>query len=238
MLWLLICLLFFIYGVSIGYKNSGTNFYLIWLCFALFTFIMYLNSKLHFLDQILLNIIYICILIGFLICLCFLKLICSQFQAKGISNLDYILVLGAQYKKSGPSKALAFRLDKAIEYLNKNPNTICIVSGGQGYNEPCTEAHGMKLYLIQHGIDSDRILEEDTSTSTIENIIFSQKMIPNNVTVGIVTNNFHLYRALKIARKQGLHAYGIAASSTWWYQPNNIFREMLGIVKDTLQHNM
>jgi len=115
-----------------------------------------------------------------------------------------VVVLGAQVRKSGPSLVLRYRLDKAIEYLDENPNTICIVSGGKGPNEPFPEAQGMADYLKEHGIDEQRILEEPDSKTTEENIVNSKKLISDdNASVGVITNNFHMFRALQIAHKYG-----------------------------------
>ena len=90
-------------------------------------------------------------------------MITGEFKSKGQQNLDYIIVLGAQVRESGPSVVLQYRLDAAIDYLNKNPDTICIVSGGQGVNEPFSEAEGMAKYLLENGIEMDRILLEEMS---------------------------------------------------------------------------
>ena len=141
-------------------------------------------------------------------------------------------MLGAQVHKTRPSVVLQYRLDKAVEYLNDNPNTICIVSGGQGPDEPFSEGYGMSEYLKNKGIDESRIIIEDKSTSTKENIIYSRRFIEDGASVGIVTNNFHMYRALKVAKKQGLeNASGIAAYSVWTFLPNNVLREVFGVIK-------
>ena len=103
-------------------------------------------------------------------------MILGDFSAKGSQKLDYIIVLGAQVRENGPSVVLKYRLDTAIMYLEENPDTICIVSGGQGKNEPFSEAHGMATYMVQNGVASDRILIEDQSTNTIENI--QQAILP------------------------------------------------------------
>ena len=79
-------------------------------------------------------------------------MIAGDFSAKGNQNLDYIIVLGAQVREDGPSAVPKYRLDAAIDYLNENPNTVCIVSGGQGANEPFSEAKGMAEYLLDKGI--------------------------------------------------------------------------------------
>ena len=121
----------------------------------------------------------------------------GHFKDRGKANLDYIIVLGAQVYSSGPSPVLRYRLDAAVDYLNENPETICIVSGGQGYNEPFSEAEGMAEYLMRQGIGAERIWLENTSSTTQENMLFSKVLMEEGSTVGIVTNNFHLFRGLR-----------------------------------------
>jgi uncharacterized SAM-binding protein YcdF (DUF218 family) len=101
-------------------------------------------------------------------------------------------------------------------------------------NEPFSEAKGMADYLIKKGVDPDRILLEDQSTNTVENILYSKKLLENDdQNVGVVTNNFHMFRAIHIAKAQGLkNVCGIAAPSNTVYLPNNVLRECLGILKD------
>lgn len=154
--------------------------------------------------------------------------------------LDYIIVLGAQVKEDGPSIVLQYRLDKAISYLSDNPTTRCIVSGGQGDNEPFSEAEGMYNYLVANGVDSERIILEDQSTSTVENIRNSKALLNDLYnSVGIVTNDFHVFRAVRIAKVQGLkNISGIAAESNAFYLPNNVLRECCGILKDWLFGNI
>lgn len=131
-------------------------------------------------------------------------------------------------------------MDTAINYLNDNPETKCVVSGGQGHNEPFSEAEGMYEYLVKHGIAAKRILLEDQSTNTVENIQNSKVLLRESYqSVGIVTNNFHTFRAVQIAKVQGLkQVSGIAADSTIFYLPNNVLRECLGILKDWMLKNI
>lgn len=85
-------------------------------------------------------------------------MIAGDFSAKGNRNLDYIIVLGVQVREDGPSAVPKYRLDAAIDYLNENPNTVCIVSGGQGANEPFSEAKGMAEYLLDKGIEGNALI--------------------------------------------------------------------------------
>ncbi len=167
-------------------------------------------------------------------------LIISRFGSKGPKNLDYLVVLGAQIWESGPSRALQLRLDTACAYLEENENTLVIVSGGQGSNEPMSEAQGMYDYLVKKGISPERIFMEDRSTNTHENLLFSKAFIQKeDAQVGIVTNNFHVYRATRLADKLGYEkAYGIAAPSDKLMQANNMVREFFGVMKDWAVGNM
>lgn len=131
-------------------------------------------------------------------------------------GLDAIIVLGARVDETGPSGSLRERIAAAEKYLTDNPGTICIASGGQGEDEPMSEAQCIRDYLIAAGIDPERILLEDRSTSTEENLRYSLPMLPENVkTVGIVTNDFHVFRALLLAQKNGGFLFsGVPARSS------------------------
>ena len=239
----LIGIMFVYYGMIVKRVASGTKFYLVWVamgvaCFA-FDLVIYfelLNKLPKGIKIGLLVMVFICAAVfGFVE-----GLIVGSFSKKTEKNLDYIIVLGAQVKSSGPSTVLRYRLDKALSYLEDNPDTKCIVSGGKGYNEPTTEAECMKDYLLERGIDESHIIVEDESKNTKENIIFSMKKADlSDAKVGIVTNNFHIYRGVSIAKKQGIkNASGVVAGATKLYVPNNMFREFFGIVKDKLAGNM
>lgn len=167
-------------------------------------------------------------------------LILSHFAAKPQMGADYVLVLGAQWKADGPSYVLQKRLDEALQYLENNPETVVIVSGGQGSNEVISEAAGMQSYLVAAGINEERILVEDKSTNTCENLVFSGRLLDKaNDRVVLVTNNFHMYRATKIAEKQGyVYVEGLAADSYPGMLPNNLLREFLGVMKDFFVGNM
>ena len=122
-------------------------------------------------------------------------------EEKGI---PYLIVLGAQVKGTKITDSLRRRLRRSAAYLSENPETMVIVSGGQGPGEAISEAEAMAAYLIGCGIKRSRILLEDQSKSTEENLTFSARYLPDkNVKVGIVSNNFHMYRACLYARRIG-----------------------------------
>ena len=140
--------------------------------------------------------------------------------ARPVPENATVIVLGASVIEDRPCRMLADRLDAAVRYLEENPASACIVSGGQGPDEQYTEASVMKAYLIERGIDSSRIWEEDRSTNTSENIRFSKQIIEEqglSDTVVIATQEFHQYRAQQFAKKAGLEQAGPCTCRTPWY---------------------
>lgn len=167
-------------------------------------------------------------------------LIISSSSKKADAGADYLIVLGAQVRGTVVSKSLQKRLDAAYIYLTDNPDTVAIVSGGKGSGENISEAEAMKNYLTAKGISPSRIIMEDKSTNTEENIRFSRKFFKKeNPKVVIVTNNFHVFRAVKIAHKQGIgSAQGLAAPSDIILLINYYIREAAGVLKDFLYGNI
>ncbi|MDO4293321.1 MAG: YdcF family protein [Eubacteriales bacterium] len=167
-------------------------------------------------------------------------LIVSGFGQKGENGLSYLVVLGAQMKENGPSTVLRYRLDRAFDYLEDNPDTLCVLCGGRGGNEPVSEAEGMYRYLTEKGLDPDRLILEDASVNTVENLQNARKLIPDSTErIGVVTSNFHIYRSVRLARAQGFpEAVGIGAPSGAFFLPNNMLREFFGVVKDWACGNM
>ncbi len=138
-----------------------------------------------------------------------------------------------------PSKALMRRIQKAEEYLKENPGTIAVLSGGKGSGENISEAQAMYDCLVEAGIEEERLIKEDKSTSTVENLEFSAALIGKGGRIGIISQNFHIYRALKLAEHQGYQdVYGIAASSEPIYQPHFMVREAFAIMKEKLTGNI
>lgn len=147
-------------------------------------------------------------------------------------KLSVIIVLGACIRGTVITGSLKRRLDKAVSYLRDNPETRVIVSGGQGKGEDVTEASAMRGYLINCGIPSDRIVIEDQSRTTKENLEFSKKFLKRGEKkVGIVTNNFHIYRAVKLAKAAGYKkVYGITAGCDPILFINYMVREFFAVI--------
>lgn len=152
---------------------------------------------------------------------------------------DVIIILGARLYGEIPSPALMRRIDAGYTYLKDHEKTIVIVSGGTGVDNPISEALAMKRELIQRGISKNRILLEDQSTNTYENITFSLDVLkkeredldPSTLTFGVVTNSFHVFRGKLIAAQAGLHVVGIPARTPATTRIKGYLREYFGILK-------
>lgn len=153
---------------------------------------------------------------------------------------DVLLILGARVKGENVSLSLKDRLDEGLAYLNKYPDTLILLSGGQGEGEDITEAEAMKRYLTANGIQAERILKEESSTSTYENLTYSRKLLKEqgmDVTttrITLVTNDFHMLRSKWLAGRVGLHVYGLPAATPPYTVPRMLTREFAAILKSFL----
>lgn len=165
--------------------------------------------------------------------------IVSAGNKKVSMSAGYVIILGAQVKGKTLSKALKSRLDTAYDYLKKNRKAKVIVSGGQGSGEDISEADAMSNYLKELGIETSRIIKEDQSTNTYENIKYSRKFLKEEEPIVIlVSSNFHIYRAMGIAKKQGLKVHGLGAPVDDILALNYYVREFFAVVKDKLIGNI
>lgn len=165
----------------------------------------------------------------------------SGMTAHAPENLEYLIVLGARVNEDGePSLSLQHRIRAAAEYWKENPDTILIASGGQGRDEPFSEAECIRRELLAAGVAEDKILLEDQSTSTAENLRFSRALMRSpDASVGIVTNNFHVYRAVLHARHEGLtNVHGAAAAYIGPTLPHYLVREAICLVVGRLTGNL
>lgn len=147
---------------------------------------------------------------------------------------ETVVVLGCKVNGDQPSQMLRRRLAAAAAYLKEQPDAVCIVSGGQGYNESRSEASVMKDYLLAQGIGEERIYCEDQSTNTRENLLFSKDIIVEeglNPQLVIVSDGFHQFRARLIAQKLGLSSYALSAHTSFWLVPAYAVRELLSLTK-------
>ena len=150
-------------------------------------------------------------------------------------GLDYLIILGARVEQNGPSPALTRRLNAAMDYLEDSPDTVIIASGGQGSDEPMSEAQAMFDELVKLGIEPERIWIEDKATSTRENLEFALDLIEQKTgtrpdTLGVVSSEYHLFRAGLLTRECGVEFVGIPAKTSRASQlVNHLMREVAGV---------
>ncbi len=151
-----------------------------------------------------------------------------------------VIVLGAQiYSAERMGVSLTGRVDKAAEYLLENPDAQCIVTGGQGGNEPCPESLTQKNALMRRGIDAGRIYMEDKSHNTRENMAYAMEIAQEEglrTEVAVVTQSFHMFRALQLAENAGFTAYSLVAETDPLLFPEYYGRELLSLTKWIVQH--
>ena len=164
--------------------------------------------------------------LGLVVSIVLLVLVYSGRWQKAASQLDYIIVLGTYERSDYVGDVLQERLDAAVQYLQDNENTMVIVSGGKTENKIVSEAKTMSDYLIVQGISSNRIIQEKQSSNTRQSLHYCERLIPEESTVGIVTSEYHLYRAVRIAKTAGMEeAYGIGAPCSSLLELNYMVRE-------------
>lgn len=130
---------------------------------------------------------------------------------------DCIIVLGARVWPSGRmSNSLLYRCESALEAWKSGIAENIIVTGGQGSDEPVAEASAMRAYFLENGVPAENVFAEETSVNTIENFTNAKEIMDTHGwrTAAVVTNDYHVQRALWIARDAGIDACGIAASSS------------------------
>lgn len=183
---------------------------------ATLVFIAGLIILFHFGNKTLIRIVSVFVSLGLLYFFAVEFLIVSNSTTDKLPGRKYLIVLGAQVRGTVPSLSLQHRLEGALDYMNANPDCIAVVSGGKGTGETVSEAQCMKTWLTERGIAVERIIEEDQSTSTQENLRNSWAIIqelgggPDDVAV--LSSNYHLYRAKCMAKVIGMNPAGVRGS--------------------------
>lgn len=179
-----------------------------------------------------------------LICFIGIEAIIIGYPKHKKENSDYIIVLGAGLSNGKtPSLTLKARLDAALKCINEYKNTgYIVVSGGKGDDEHISEAMAMKTYLLNKGVPNKKIITEDESTDTNENLKYSKEKIEKHsgksldeVNVKIVTSDFHAFRSSILAKKNGYEKFENYSSDTVWYlMPVMYTREAFALVKSVV----
>lgn len=224
-LWILAAILGFL-GISIyfllpGYSFTGLVLLGLGALVVCYRLLALLERRAITAAKLLRLILSICVCLGVLAAVVTGTFIYHAGLGNPETACEYVVVLGCGVNGTVPSLSLRNRIDGAYAYLVAHPDAICVVSGGQGPGEDITEAACMKRELVAMGIDPDRIWEEDKSTSTQENLEYSLAVIEANAgfrptTIGIVSAEYHLYRASLMAADQGVTAVGIPGKTTWF----------------------
>ena len=207
----------------------------------LFTYDMYATGSqkevmLHDLFVNLFAAVYLyfeCMLIGAMIA----NIIVVKYEPD--SDKDFLIILGCGLRKDGtPTPLLRGRIDRAIAFYEKQKaetgkELIFVTSVGQGENEANSESLAMKNYLLEKGIPEERMIEEDRSTDTFENMKFSKAKIlerSENAKVAFATTNYHVFRSGLFARRVKMRAVGMGARTKWYFWPNAAVREFVGLL--------
>ncbi len=147
---------------------------------------------------------------------------------------DYVVILGAGLRKDAPSRTLSDRLLRAYDYLEEFPDSVAIVSGSQGKDETVSEAYAMKKYLTQKGISHDRIIEEDKSGNTNENMLRSLEIINERGggSIAVISSDYHMYRSRLLAENAGFSPVMLSAKTSLPFLfVNYLLREAFALVK-------
>ena len=168
-------------------------------------------------------------------------IICAACAPEPDEEAGVVIVLGCGIFPDGRlSLSLKSRLDAAYEYLEAHPDTLCIVTGGQGSNEPRPEADAMKGYLVLRGLDAGRIYKDPESTSTEENLANALEIMRElgitDSLAAIATNDYHVYRASLLAEDMGLRAFGLPAKTPLLVRAGSYMRECLAVINTVVFH--
>lgn len=173
------------------------------------------------------------VLLAGIIYLCVLSVLMANAYNDPPESPNVVVVLGCQVRGTTPSQMLRYRLDAAYDYLTEHEGALCVVTGGQGSGEDIPEAHAMKEYLVGKGISPERIITEDRSTNTEENLkftadILSELGLPLEIT--IVSDGYHQYRARLLAKELGYSQINSISGYTRAYMlPTYWVREWLAL---------
>ncbi|MBR6257560.1 MAG: YdcF family protein [Lachnospiraceae bacterium] len=231
--------------VCVSYAGLRLSWVWLWPLIAAFCIVRIIMLKARLEESVhlrvpkALTVIYrICFAAGLVFFLYIESLVVKGMTAVPPDGLEYVIVLGAGLKGDEPTNTLRARIIKGAEYMKANPDTVLIASGGQGADELISEAECIRRQLTGvYGIDDSRILLEDRSTSTIENLKYSMEIIGDpHASTGIITNSFHEYRAMCIAQNAGYkNVSKVPATTLLPVGIHYVVREFFGVVEFMLK---
>lgn len=232
-----------IIGMVLAFKNFGITFGTVSLMASGLFLVIYgitfgrgINKNLNYKLLLLNRILSLLLVIGLVSFIWIETLVLQSLKSNDNVRVNYVVVLGAGIQGEEPSLTLKRRLDKSIEYLSANPNSIIITSGGFGKEVTISEAEVMKRYLIAHGINESRILKEEKSMTSDENLRYTQQLLTQLYeaevpTILIITSDYHMFRAKHIAYRYYPVVYGISSETPRTIMINYALREYLAVLK-------
>ncbi|OOP73495.1 GdmH [Clostridium beijerinckii] len=177
------------------------------------------------------------------ICFIIIEALIINYPKYNRNSDDYIIVLGAGLDNGGvPNLILRERLDIAIKCMKENLAQYIVLSGGQGADESTSEAQAMSEYLQAKGIEKNKIILEDKSRDTNENLKYSKEKIEefsnkpiSDIKVKIVTTDFHAFRSSILAKKNGYRSFdNYSSTMPWYFVPSTYARESIAVIKSIL----
>lgn len=249
------CLLYF--ALIMLYVGPRLSFHYVWmaagifLCGAAWT----VELGIWFLIPTVIQFISIgLVVVGLLLLIAMEIRVFSKMWVVPHEEVQYVIILGACVRGTRVTRSLSYRLKKAASYAKSHPQCFLVVSGGQGPGEDITEAQAMSLYLQKLGISKERILLEDQSVNTRQNLVFSRRVIlcheekkkmsdglddeaanvqEEKLAVAVCSNNFHMYRAMALAAAAGKwRVHGIAAMTDPFMWLSFTIREGIAVWKE------
>ncbi len=255
-IWLILAFLFNIYFVAMRICSPETifgsffSFSSIWFWLSVACFVIFALRKQHLWKKsprALKITVFSVFGAGILIAGVNLWFICHPKLADGTENPEYVILLGGGITKDAElTDSVKRRVAVAADYLKKNSNAICVVTGGKGIFAPCPESDVLKPALEAFGIGESRVLAENQAKDTIQNFQFSVKVLSEysgrsakeilTAPIAVVTNDFHLARAERLARRMGFSdVVGVSAKTPWLFVLNAYSREILCYIKLNLR---
>lgn len=229
-----------LFGLIFAFVLPGYSFSAL-VCFAIIGVLLFYNvmnllkEKFPKTTKALRRIFTICLCIGLTVVLITECFIIEASFGDPKESCEYVVVLGAKVRYDGPSVSLQNRIDAAYDYLTEHPDVIAVVSGGQGPDEPMSEAKCMRDELVEMGIDESRIWMEDEAASTWGNLQLSLNLIEEKTgtrpeKIGLLSSEYHLFRASMLAKDCGVDTVGIPARTSLFSQAvNHFMREVAGV---------
>lgn len=237
--WLIPCffvlLAVFFYTIPAGYSFSGLVCLAIAGVIGAYYGLWALRRRHKKIAKAMLYVLSLALCCGLIVVVLTGYLIYYTAQTAVPKEMDYVLVLGCRVREDGPSEALQDRIQAAYRYLKEYPQAVCIVSGGKGADEPISEAQCIFEHLVDLGIEPERIWLEEQATSTMENIQYTLELLEEKTgkrpdSLGVISSDYHLYRAKLYAKHCGIEVKAVAAkTNSLPLRINNYLREIAGV---------